>query len=71
MICSPDGLIRYNDSITIVDDIPLLSQWIKNRQVETCRFLAQRVGFEPTCAFAQTDFESFSLWTLADFCRIF
>ena len=21
------------------DDIPLLSQWIKNRQVETCRFL--------------------------------
>jgi len=22
------------------DDIPLLSQWIKKRQVETCRFLS-------------------------------
>ena len=22
------------------DDIPLLSQWVKNRQVETCRFLS-------------------------------
>ncbi|MBQ1928155.1 MAG: hypothetical protein II366_00145, partial [Clostridia bacterium] len=29
MICSPDGLMRYNDSNAIVDDIPLLSQWIK------------------------------------------
>ena len=26
------------------DDIPLLSQWIKNRQVETCRFLVQVTG---------------------------
>ena len=26
------------------DDIPLLSQWIKNRQVETCRFLAGVAG---------------------------
>ena len=29
MIYSPDGLMRYNDSNAIVDDIPLLSQWIK------------------------------------------
>jgi len=28
------------------DDISLLSQWIKNRQVETCRFLAETVGCE-------------------------
>ena len=30
MIYSPDGLMRYNDSFAIADDIPLLSQWIKN-----------------------------------------
>ena len=48
MVCSPDGLMRYNDSIAIVDDIPLLSQWIKNRQVETCRFLAGMARFELT-----------------------
>ena len=29
MIYSPDGLMRYNDSNAIVDDMPLLSQWIK------------------------------------------
>ena len=29
MIYSPNGLMRYNDSDAIVDDIPLLSQWIK------------------------------------------
>ena len=29
------------------DDIPLLSQWIKNRQVETCRFLVRVRGLEP------------------------
>ena len=28
------------------DDIPLLSQWIKNRQVETCRFLVEMARFE-------------------------
>ena len=33
MIYSPDGLMRYNDSYAIVDDIPLLSQWIKKFQV--------------------------------------
>ena len=26
------------------DDMPLLSQWIKNRQVETCRFLVRVTG---------------------------
>jgi len=26
---SPVGLMRYNDSNAIVDDMPLLSQWIK------------------------------------------
>jgi len=29
IIYSPDGLTRYNDSNAIVDDMPLLSQWIK------------------------------------------
>ena len=29
MIYSPNGLMRYNNSFAIVDDIPLLSQWIK------------------------------------------
>ena len=29
------------------DDIPLLSQWIKNRQVKTCRFLVEAAGIEP------------------------
>ena len=29
MIYSPNGLMRYNDSNAIVDDMPLLSQWIK------------------------------------------
>ena len=33
MIYSPDGLMRYNDSDAIVDDMPLLSQWIKKFQV--------------------------------------
>ena len=37
MICSPNGLMRYNDSVAIVDDIPLLSQWIK-------KFLFLRTG---------------------------
>ena len=29
MVYSPNGLMRYNDSVAIVDDMPLLSQWIK------------------------------------------
>ena len=29
------------------DDSPVLSQWIKNRQVETCRFLVRARGLEP------------------------
>ena len=34
-------------------DIPLLSQWIKNRQVETCRFLVRVAGLEPVHLSAQ------------------
>ena len=34
MIYSPNGLMRYNDSVAIVDDMPLLSQWIKNPRSE-------------------------------------
>ena len=34
MIYSPYGLMRYNNGFAIVDDIPLLSQWIKK---STCR----------------------------------
>ena len=37
MIYSPNGLMRYNDSNPIVDDMPLLSQWIK-------KFLFRRTG---------------------------
>ena len=33
MIYSPNGLMRYNDSVAIVDDMPLLSQRIKKFQV--------------------------------------
>jgi hypothetical protein len=33
MIYSPNGLMRYNDSVAIVDDMPLLSQWIKKFQL--------------------------------------
>ena len=32
MIYSPNGLMRYNDSNAIVDDMPLLSQWIKKNE---------------------------------------
>ena len=34
MIYSPKGMMRYNDSDAIVDDIPLLSQWIKKSTCE-------------------------------------
>jgi len=44
MICSPDGLMIYNDSNAIVDDIPLLSQWIKKRLAFASRFLYK--GYE-------------------------
>ena len=43
----------YTPSVMIYafgDDIPLLSQWIKKRLVETSRFLAGVAGFEPTNA---------------------
>ena len=34
MIFSPDGLMRYNNSLAVVDDIPLLSQWIRKGAVK-------------------------------------
>ena len=36
------------------DDIPLLSQWIKKRQAEACRFLVGVTGFEPTTSSSRT-----------------
>ena len=47
MIYSPKGLMRYNDSDAIVDDIPLLSQWIKKSKSEDLDFLVGAGGFEP------------------------
>ena len=47
MICSPVGLMRYNDSIAIVDDIPLLSQWIKKSRSFERDFLVDDNGLEP------------------------
>ena len=44
MIYSPDGLMRYNDSDAIVDDMPLLSQWIKKSKSEDLDFLYK--GYE-------------------------
>jgi len=38
------------------DDIPLLSQWIKNRQVETCRFLVEVAGLAIESRFRQNAF---------------
>ena len=38
--------MRYNDSLAIVDDMPLLSQWIKIRQVTTCRILVEMARVE-------------------------
>ena len=40
MIYSPDGLMRYNDSNAIDDDMPLLSQWIKKSKSEDLDFLS-------------------------------
>ena len=40
--------MRYTLRVMIYafcDDMPLLSQWIKNRQVETCRFLKTNPNF--------------------------
>ncbi len=39
--------MRYNDSVAIVDDMPLLSQWIKKSRSEERDFLAAALGFEP------------------------
>ena len=49
MICSPNGLMRYNNGIfAIVDDIPLLSQWIKKLRtsIEVLNFLEVAIGFD-------------------------
>ena len=40
MIYSPNGPMRYNDSNAIVDDMPLLSQWIKKSRSEERDFLS-------------------------------
>ncbi len=47
MIYSPDGLMRYNDSNAIVDDMPLLSQWIKKSKSKDLDFLVGEGGFGP------------------------
>ncbi len=45
MIYSPDGLMRYNNGkIAIVDDIPLLSQWIKKDKSFDLSFLVGEDG---------------------------
>ena len=41
MIYSPDGLMRYNNGKAIVDDMPLLSQWIKKSKSEDLDFLCK------------------------------
>ena len=49
MIYSPDGLMRYNNGkIAIVDDMPLLSQWIKKHEAVASCFLAPPARIEPT-----------------------
>jgi len=35
------GNAAFDDIHAARDDMPLLSQWIKKRQVETCRFLVE------------------------------
>ena len=48
MIYSPDGLMRYNDSNAIVDDIPLLSQWIKKFDLsKQVKFFGWGIGIFP------------------------
>ncbi len=43
------GVMIYNDSDAIVDDMPLLSQWIKKLRTsfEVLNFLAVRLTLEP------------------------
>ena len=42
-LCTPKGVMRYNDSNAIVDDMPLLSQWIKKFQVRRLGIFWARV----------------------------
>ena len=45
MIYSPDGLMRCNNGkIAIVDDMPLLSQWIKKTKSEDLAFFGTPCG---------------------------
>ncbi len=54
MIYSPDGLMRYNNgNFAIVDDIPLLSQWIKKSKSEDLDFLVEVTGLEPAASSSQ------------------
>ena len=53
MVCCSKKFLRFGGGAPLVmiytltrDDIPLLSQWIKNRQVETCRFLKTNPYFD-------------------------
>jgi hypothetical protein len=40
--------MRYNDSVAIVDDMPLLSQWIKKERSKMLRsFLSLQDGMAP------------------------
>ena len=55
MIYSPDELMRYNNGkIAIVDDIPLLSQWIKKSKSEDLDFLVEVTGLEPAASASRT-----------------
>ena len=56
MIYSLDGLMRYNNgNFAIVDDMPLLSQWIKKFQVRRLGiFLEAPPGFGPGVKVLQT-----------------
>ncbi len=56
MIYSPDGLMRYNTA-SRVDDIPLLSQWIKKYQVERLGiFFGGELGIRTLGEFPHTAF---------------
>ena len=47
MIYIPNGLMRYNNSVAIVDDMPLLSQWIKKSKSKDLDFFGTLKGIFP------------------------
>ena len=56
MIYSPNGLMRYNDSVAIVDDMPLLSQWIKKHSFKrTSVFWQGQKDLNPRHSVLETD----------------